>query len=113
MRTLTYEIPGMMTVETAALNMIELVGAESKRKSDEDVRVVAVHNGIEFSAGRNSRWTDLVEEWSEKRRQREIQEQRIHPVRVAVNYLLRTLSDSDRLILVKEIASDPLSKEGE
>jgi hypothetical protein len=50
--------------------------------------------------------------WHEKRHERAIRDDRLDPVRSAIRYLLRTVSKEDRLLIIKELASDPLSKEG-
>ena len=130
MKILTYEIRDMMGIEAAARNMILLAKTALKNTPDEDVKVEAIHNGIAVSAtwshrrdGFHSTMDSVVSEWSKKHRERDVlarsraeievlRENRIYPVRVAVLYLLNTLSDSDRLVLFKEIASNPLLKEG-
>ena len=91
--------------------MLVLVKREAARTPDVDVQVVAEHNSIELGARVGMSVREIIDYWHEKRHERALRDERLHPVRVAVRYLLGTLSTEDRLLVIKELAADPLSKE--
>ena len=111
MRIVTYKVPVMTDIHTAAHQLVSLAVAEQAKTPDDPVKVVAWFNGIEISAASTSIQNDVAAEWDRKRCDREVQRARIYPVDVAVRYLLSTLSDSDRIFFLKELMRDPLSKE--
>jgi hypothetical protein len=92
--------------------MLRLVRKEARLTPDVDVQVIAEHNSIEIAARVGMKVNEIVDYWYDKRHERELLDARLDPVRQAVHYLLGTVSREDRLLLIKEIASDPLSKEG-
>jgi len=106
MRTVIYDIPGMMSVEQAARNMVKLVKQEAKLTPNVEVQVVGEHNGIEFGARVGTTVKELVDYWHEKRHERAIRDERLLPVRDAIRYLLGTLAPEDCQLVVKEIAED-------
>jgi protein involved in polysaccharide export with SLBB domain len=112
MRTVIYEIPGQMTLEDVAENMIRLVKVEAGLTPNIDVQVVAEYNSIEIGALVGTTAREIVRSWHNSRHELVLREERVRPVREAILYLLGTLPNSDRLELVKQLASNPLSKEG-
>jgi hypothetical protein len=106
MRTVIYDVPGMMSVEQAARNMVKLVKQEAKLTPNVDVQVVGEHNGIEFGAQVGTTVKELVDYWHEKRHERAIRDERLRPVSDAIRYLLGTLGPEDCQLVVKEIAED-------
>lgn len=112
MRTVIYDVPHMATVADTAEAMVRLVEKESRKTLGEDVQVVATHNGLEIGAVVGTSPVEIVDSWHEKRHARAVRDERLDPVRSAIRYLLSTISAEDRLLVVKELATDPLSKEG-
>ena len=111
MRTVIYDIPAQMTVEDAVLNMIKLVRHEAALTPEDDVQVVGEHNSIELAARVGMSAREIIDYWHEKRHERALRDERLDPVRSAIRYLLGTVPKEDRLLIIKELASDPL-KEG-
>jgi hypothetical protein len=112
MRTVIYDIPGQMSVDVAVEHMIAMVMREAALTPDVDVQVVGVHNSIELAVRVGSTRQALLDYWDKERHERAFRDERLHPVRVTIRYLLGTLSAEDRLLVIKELAVDPLSKEG-
>jgi hypothetical protein len=101
----------MMTIADTAVNMLVELKRELALTPKDDVLVVAEHNSVELVAHVGSTVQEIVDYWHEKRHERALRDERLAPVRVAIRYLLGTLSKEDRLLVIKELAADPL-KEG-
>ena len=100
-----YDIPALMSVDQAIYNMVAMAKAEN-------VVAVAVHNGIEIGATPDSKEQEVIAQWDLKKCEREVLRARLEPVRTAIRYLLSTISPEDAIVLVKELASDPLQQRG-
>ena len=98
-RTVAYVIPGGMSIESAIYNMIVLA------RQDDQVWVVAEHNGIEIAAIATSTPDEVLSQWDRARVEREMRNHRLSPVRTAIRYLLSTVSSDDRKLLLMELAS--------
>lgn len=96
-----YEIPAQMSIGQAIFNMVAMA-------KEEHVVVIAFHNSIELGATPSSTEAEVIAQWDRKKREREVSRSRIEPVRIAIRYLLSTVSPEDRILLVKEMAKDPL-----
>ena len=114
MRTVIFDVPGHKTSARAAAHMVALVTAEVDAHPEEnaDVQVVAEFNGIEIGATYDSKPAEIVQQWDEKRIAREIRDERIRPVREAIDYLLGTLSDDDCQLVLRRLHVDSMVKKG-
>ena len=100
---LRYVIPGGMHIKTAILNMIALAKKEDQLRPG--VSVVAEHNGIELVVTATSTPDEVLDVWDLNRVNREMRNQRLDPLRTSIRYLLSTVSQEDRLLLIKACLS--------
>lgn len=114
MRTVIFNVPVAMTIARAAAHMVALVTAEvdAHPEENDDVQVVAEFNGIEIGATYDSKPAQIVQQWDEKRIVRVLREERLRPVREAIDYLLGTLSDDDRQLVLRRLHVDSMAKKG-
>jgi hypothetical protein len=115
MRTKVYEVPATHTIEQAAAHMIGMIGYDLDSISpgeDDDVHVVAQFNSIELVAWPGATAAEIISRWDLKHHERQLQRERIYPVQVATRYLLETLSEEDRQVVLKELVPNLLPKVG-
>lgn len=112
MRTVIYNVPAFATLAVVASDMICQARKELKVTPGEDIQVVSEFNGIEIAAHSGSTIGEIIYQWHDKRHKRTLRDERLMPVRVAIRYLLGTLSEEDRQLVGNELFVISKMKEG-